>query len=119
MIELKQVGKVYQTDTASTCAVGNVSLSIASGEFVSLVGPSGCGKSTLLGLVGFATFPLMPPRLLDTYDAERTYAAYRALLDSGAAIRLPYTALIRKRIHGLDPARLSSARSVSSCLPAG
>jgi NitT/TauT family transport system ATP-binding protein len=51
MIELRDVAKVYQTRTGSTFAVGNVSLSVASGEFVSLVGPSGCGKSTLLNMM--------------------------------------------------------------------
>ena len=51
MIRLKRVGKVYQTDAASVWAVGDVSLSIAGGEFVSLVGPSGCGKSTLLNMI--------------------------------------------------------------------
>jgi NitT/TauT family transport system ATP-binding protein len=32
-------------------AIDRVSLSVARGEFVSIVGPSGCGKSTLLNLI--------------------------------------------------------------------
>jgi len=51
MIELQDVAKVYQTRTAGIFAVGNVSLSVAEGEFVSIVGPSGCGKSTLLNMI--------------------------------------------------------------------
>ena len=34
-----------------THALNNVSLTMQSGEFISLVGPSGCGKSTILRLV--------------------------------------------------------------------
>ena len=34
-----------------THALNNVSLTMESGEFISLVGPSGCGKSTILRLV--------------------------------------------------------------------
>jgi len=34
-----------------TRALGNIELTVAPGEFVSLIGPSGCGKSTLLRLV--------------------------------------------------------------------
>lgn len=51
MIDLREISKAYYSDTATTWAVGNVSLSIADGEFVSIVGPSGCGKSTLLNLM--------------------------------------------------------------------
>lgn len=36
----------------ATIAVKDINLTIAPGEFVSLIGPSGCGKSTLLRLVG-------------------------------------------------------------------
>jgi len=40
-----------QNSAVRTRALESVSISIAAGEFVSLVGPSGCGKSTLLRLI--------------------------------------------------------------------
>jgi len=33
-------------------AIGNITLDISEGEYVSIVGPSGCGKSTLLNIIG-------------------------------------------------------------------
>jgi len=44
---LDDVTKAFPTGTV---ALEGVSLSVAAGEFVSVVGPSGCGKSTLLRL---------------------------------------------------------------------
>ncbi|GHH69426.1 ABC transporter ATP-binding protein [Promicromonospora soli] len=44
---LDDVTKAFPTGTV---ALERVSLSVAAGEFVSVVGPSGCGKSTLLRL---------------------------------------------------------------------
>ena len=38
-------------------AVEKTSLSIAGGEFVTIVGPSGCGKSTLLNMMSGLTLP--------------------------------------------------------------
>ena len=35
----------------STVALSPLDLTIADGEFVSLIGPSGCGKSTLLNMI--------------------------------------------------------------------
>ena len=47
-IRLEEVAKVY---AGGVRAVDDVSLTIASGEFMVLVGPSGCGKSTLLRMI--------------------------------------------------------------------
>lgn len=42
------VGKSYGSGSARMPIIEGLTLSIAKGEFVSLVGPSGCGKTTLL-----------------------------------------------------------------------
>ena len=47
-INLTNITKVY---AGGVKAVDNVSLAIASGEFMVLVGPSGCGKSTLMRMI--------------------------------------------------------------------
>ena len=56
-IEIKNVGKVFRTDSVQTLALNNVSLRVADGEFVAVMGPSGCGKSTLLNILGLLDNP--------------------------------------------------------------
>jgi NitT/TauT family transport system ATP-binding protein len=47
------VGKVFNAAAANRVdALVDIDLTVAPGEFVSLIGPSGCGKSTLLRLIG-------------------------------------------------------------------
>ena len=47
-IEIKALRKTFGEGEGATLALDGIDLSIAEGEFVSVVGPSGCGKSTLL-----------------------------------------------------------------------
>src|SRR6266550_5180766 len=51
-IEIAGITKRYATARGGEVhALAEIELSIAAGEFVSVVGPSGCGKSTLLMLI--------------------------------------------------------------------
>ena len=52
MIQLKDLTKIYKTDTVETTALDHITLQINEGEFVAIMGPSGCGKSTLLNTLG-------------------------------------------------------------------
>ncbi len=57
VVSIAGAGKRFGTGPSAVTALDGIDLTIASGEFVSLIGPSGCGKSTLLRLIGDLTSP--------------------------------------------------------------
>ncbi|OMF38243.1 spermidine/putrescine ABC transporter ATP-binding protein [Paenibacillus sp. FSL H8-0548] len=57
VLELQQLSHVYVNEKEASLAVEHLTLSVARGEFISLVGPSGCGKTTVLSLLA----GLFPP----------------------------------------------------------
>jgi NitT/TauT family transport system ATP-binding protein len=62
-LRVDRVGVTFPSPDGGLGALGDVSLTIGEGEFVSLVGPSGCGKSTLLRVMS----GLLPPTRGEVY----------------------------------------------------
>ena len=52
MIQLANARRRFEVGDQAVHALDGIDLSIASGEYVSIVGPSGSGKSTLLNTIG-------------------------------------------------------------------
>jgi nitrate/nitrite transport system ATP-binding protein len=56
-VRIENVGQTFKTKKGVFVALRDIDLSIAKGEFISLIGHSGCGKSTLLNLIAGLTLP--------------------------------------------------------------
>jgi len=68
MIEVKNIVKIYQTDSIGFQALAGVSFTIKDGEFVAIMGPSGSGKSTLMHILGALDTPTSGTYFLDGKD---------------------------------------------------
>jgi NitT/TauT family transport system ATP-binding protein len=51
IIDVRNVVKSFTAGDRSITAIDNISLSVDTGKFATVVGPSGCGKSTLLMMI--------------------------------------------------------------------
>ena len=65
MIELRNVEKSYPQGPGTAWVLRRIDLSVAEGEFVSIMGPSGAGKSTLLHILGLHDAEFSGQFLLD------------------------------------------------------
>ena len=80
LIRVENLHKVYRVGKVDVPALRGVNLSIAEGEFVSLVGPSGCGKSTLLHVIAGLTTPTTGTVVVDGAELSRMNEAERTEL---------------------------------------
>ena len=67
-IEVQDAEMVFTTRKGSFHALRDINLTVAKGEFVTLIGHSGCGKSTLLNLIAGLTLPTAGALLCDNRE---------------------------------------------------
>jgi putative ABC transport system ATP-binding protein len=80
LIELRGVSKTYGHGQAAVHALTDVSLQIASSEFVAIMGPSGSGKSTAMNIIGCLDTPTWGDYLFEGVDVGRIDRNQRALV---------------------------------------
>ena len=70
LLNIDHVDKSFKRGAVVTEVLKDVSLSVASGEFISIIGHSGCGKSTLLNLIAGLTQVTSGAILLDDREVN-------------------------------------------------
>jgi iron(III) transport system ATP-binding protein len=91
-------------------AVDDVSLSIAKGQFITLLGPSGCGKTTTLRLIAGFEFPTAGQIILDGQHLEEVPPNRRdmAMVFQSYAI-FPHLNVFENIAYGLKIKKLATA----------
>jgi len=79
-IEGQNIVKQYRVGTVDTPVLRNISLTIARGEFVSIMGPSGSGKSTLLYILSGLDTPTKGSVLLNGRDISGLDDAKKSIM---------------------------------------
>ncbi len=81
-LTVKNLTKSFTTHSGTVHALNNVSFSVKTGEFASIIGKSGSGKSTLLSLLGALDVPTSGEIHVDKQDIAKLSAheqtGYRA-----------------------------------------
>lgn len=82
-IDVRNLEKVFRTDSVQTVALSNVDLTIDDGSFVAIMGPSGCGKSTLLNILGLLDNPTKGSYRLDGEEVANLKESQRTAWRKG------------------------------------
>lgn len=78
LIEIRNIGKDYQSGETTVQAIKNMDFFIDDGEFVTIMGQSGSGKSTLLSILGGLNHPSRGVMVVDSLDLYSLSSEQRA-----------------------------------------
>jgi len=96
MIRLQQLEKAVRSGAGQLYLLRNVNLTVASGDFVTLMGPSGAGKSTLLAVLG-----LLDAEWTGEYDFDGQ-AVHRLSPKDRQALARKHVGFVFQKYHLLD-----------------
>ena len=71
IIQLEHIFKVYGSGDTEVHALNDVSLTVETGEYCSIMGPSGSGKSTAMNIIGCLDRPTSGNYYLDNVDVAQ------------------------------------------------
>jgi ABC-type nitrate/sulfonate/bicarbonate transport system ATPase subunit len=94
------VSKVYRNGKRSLEALASIDLTVAVGEFVTVIGPSGCGKSTLFNIVAGVEKPTSGVVAIDE-DASAVRAGKTGYMPQQPLL-LPWRTVEENIMLGLD-----------------
>jgi ABC-type nitrate/sulfonate/bicarbonate transport system ATPase subunit len=113
-LRIDDVSMSFATPSGMFQALDDVTLSVAPGQFVSLIGPSGCGKSTIFNIFAGLQEPTQGRVVIDGVDATGTIGRVGYMLQKD--LLLPWRTLIDNIILGMEiqgvPLRDARARAL-------
>ena len=99
-LDIIDIAVTFPAPVGTFTALAPVTLSVASGRFVSVIGPSGCGKSTLFNVVAGLLAPTAGRVLIDGEDATGRIGLVSYMLQKD--LLLPWRTVLDNVILGLE-----------------
>jgi ABC-type nitrate/sulfonate/bicarbonate transport system ATPase subunit len=114
-LTLSNVSHVFGTGPQAVTALSDISIEVASGEFVSIIGRSGCGKTTLFNIVAGLLTPSRGRVLLDGENVTGRAGLVAYMLQKD--LLLPWRTVIENVVLGLELAGVPKRQSWPKALP--
>jgi ABC-type nitrate/sulfonate/bicarbonate transport system ATPase subunit len=114
-LHVDDVSMTFVTRSGAFQALAPITLSIATGRFVSLIGPSGCGKSTIFNIIAGLIEPTGGRVLIDGIDATGTIGRVGYMLQKD--LLLPWRTVLDNAILGMEIQGVPLRRARERALP--